>query len=124
MLEGNMKNRIEDTVSEMVNAIHPHLRAINARPIPHASLGIAPTEVWGVEITDEAIEELFPGKDAQTIVRMMEQMTLNDLTFRLDDPLWYKAISDDGVRPSDDLLSRINTMIGNVAWFLGDKNAD
>lgn len=119
-----MKNRMEDTVSDMVSAINPHLRAINARPIPHASLGIAPTEVWGVQLTDEAIDELFLDNNAKTFVRMMEQIVLNDLTFRLDDPLWYKVISDDGVRPSEDLLSRINKLIGQVAWLLGDKNAD
>jgi hypothetical protein len=124
LLEGNVKNRMEDTVSDMVSAIHPHLRAINARPIPHASLGIAPTEVWGVQLTDEAIDELFLDNNAKTFVRMMEQIVLNDLTFRLDDPLWYKVISDDGVRPSEDLLSRINKLIGQVAWLLGDKNAD
>lgn len=123
-----MKDRIEDTVSKMVNTIHPYLKASKPRANPYLkAMGIAPTEAWGVEITKEAIEELFPGNDAQTwpvrIVRMMEQIVLNDLTFCLDDPLWYKVISDDGVRPSEDLLSRINKLIGQVAWLLGDKNA-
>ena len=119
-----MSTKEEDPVSAMVNAIHPYLEARNARPIPHASRGIAPTELWGIRINEDIIGALF-GRDEKTIalVRMAEQLILSDFVFRLDNPEWYSVLSDDGVSPSEKLITAIGKVVGMVSWYLESYNA-